>query len=135
MVKNNKDAHTHTQTCNVQEVADNHLVLDQTTNKLVDKPIRRNGVDKLLLKYTSIDKQHSGEEEVPIQEPETRQATLFVSSSEKKEELFSHEYLYTNNHSPYIEMTHVDYEHNSSKHPERRACPYPHRSVLVLITE
>lgn len=123
------------ETSNVQEVADDHLVLDQTTNKLVDKPIRRNSVDQLLLKYASIDKQHSREEEVPVQEPEARQATLLVSSSEKKEELFRHEYLYANNHSPYVEMSHVDYKENSSEHPERRARPYPHWSVLVLITE
>ena len=114
------------ETSNVQEVADNHLVLDQTTNKLVDKPIRRNSVDQLLLKYASIDEQHSREEEVPVQEPEARQATLLVSSSEEKEELFRHEYLYANNHSPDVEMAHVDYKENSSEHPERRARPYPH---------
>ena len=52
-------------TCNIQKIANGHLILDEAANKLIQNFICCYSIDKPLTEKTAVDKKHCRKEEVP----------------------------------------------------------------------
>lgn len=52
-------------TCNIQEITNGHLILDEAANKLIQNFICCYSIDKPLTEKAAINKKHCREEEVP----------------------------------------------------------------------
>lgn len=54
-------------TCNIQEIAKGHMILDKVANKLIQNFICCYSIDKPLTEKAAINKKHCREEEVPTE--------------------------------------------------------------------
>ena len=54
-------------TCNIQEIAGNHVILDKAAHKMIEEFLRSNSVGKPLVENAAIYKQHSSEEKMPVE--------------------------------------------------------------------
>lgn len=68
-------------TCNIQEVANKHLIFNKAANKLIQQFIWSHSVDKLPAKKAPVSKQHCSEEKMPAKWKIKNQTTLVPTSN------------------------------------------------------